>query len=131
MSLRLHLETEKYIVSTVQRETNTLEISCTEQNFPLPKSSQILSVDLFLDSDHLLSIGGRLRHANIPLPEKHPLLIPGKHHILIALNMHKCVQCHKLRRLLELQMMSNLPPARLEPGPPFSNVGVYVFEHND
>nr|XP_022305787.1 uncharacterized protein LOC111112553 [Crassostrea virginica] len=162
-SVSLYLETEKYIVRTVQRENYAPEISCLEQNLPLPKSSHILSLDPFLDSNHLLSIGGRLKHANIPLPEKHPLLIPGKHHIakllisqvhediqhqgrhltegslraagywvtgakrLISLHVHKCVPCRKLRRPLELQKMSDLPPDRLEPGPPFSNVGVDVF----
>ena len=103
------------------------------------------------------------KHTNIPLPEKNPLLFPGKHYIakllisqvhediqhqcrhltegalraagywvtgakrLIALHVHKCVPYRKLRRPLELQKMSDLPPDRLEPGPPFSNVGVDVF----
>nr|XP_022301036.1 uncharacterized protein LOC111109246 [Crassostrea virginica] len=162
-SVSLHLESEKYIVGTVQRKTYAPEIFCLEQNLPLSKSSHILSLDPFLDYNHLLSIGGRLKHANITLPEKHPLLIPGKHHIaklmisqvhkdiqpqgrhltegalraagywmtgakrLIALHMHNCVPCRKLRRPLELQKMSDLPPDRLEPCPPFSNVGVDVF----
>ena len=153
--MSLHLETEKYIVSTVQRETYAPEIFCLEQNLPLSKSSHILSLDPFLDYNHLLSIGGRLKHANIPLPEKHhiaKLLISQVHediqhqgrHLtegalraagywvtgakrLIALHMHKCVPCRKLRRPLELQKMSDLPPDRLEPGPPFSIVGVDVF----
>ena len=73
----MYLETEKYIVST---ERDALW-KYLEQNLPFPKSSHILSFDPFLDYNHLLSIGGRLKHTNIPLPEKRPLLIPGKHHI--------------------------------------------------
>ena len=93
-SVSLYLETEKYIVRTVQREIYAPEISCLEQNLPLPKSSHILSLDPFLDSNHLLSIGGRLKHADIPLPEKHPLLIPGKHHIakLLISKVHEDIQ---------------------------------------
>ena len=48
---------------------------------------------------------------------------------LIALHMHKCVPRRKLRRPLEFQKMSNLPPERLEPGPSFSNVE--TLEHHD
>lgn len=41
--------------------------------------------------------------------------------------IHHCVICKRLRGRLEEQKMSNLPSDRVNPDPPFSNVGVDVF----
>jgi hypothetical protein len=41
--------------------------------------------------------------------------------------IHKCVICRMLRREPQHQIMADLPSDRLEPGPPFTNVGVDVF----
>ena len=41
--------------------------------------------------------------------------------------IHNCVTCNKLRGKMEEQKMSNLPAERLDPGSPFTNVGVDVF----
>ncbi|XP_048747853.2 uncharacterized protein LOC125660050 [Ostrea edulis] len=162
-SVELYQEAERFIVRTVQREIYASEVSHIEQKLPLSRNSHILTLDPFLDSDNMLCIGGRIKHANIPLQEKHPLLIPGKHHIakllisqvhenvqhqgrhitegalraagfwvtgaklLIRTHIHNCVSCRKLRGSLEFQKMADLPPDRLEPSPPFTNVGVDVF----
>ena len=41
--------------------------------------------------------------------------------------IHKCVTCIKLRGKSQLQHMSNLPTARVEPSPPFTHCGIDVF----
>ena len=46
---------------------------------------------------------------------------------LISSVINKCVKCRKLRGSLACQKMVNLPQDRLEPGPPFTNVGVDCF----
>ncbi|XP_063408738.1 uncharacterized protein LOC134692218 [Mytilus trossulus] len=46
---------------------------------------------------------------------------------LISSLIHKCVTCRKLRGKTECQIMSDLPGDRLEPSPPFTNVGVDTF----
>lgn len=46
---------------------------------------------------------------------------------LVSNIIQKCLICNKLRGRMEEQKMSNLPAERLEPGPPFTNVGVDVF----
>lgn len=46
---------------------------------------------------------------------------------LIASVIHKCVKCRKLRGRQMLQQMADLPADRLEPGPPFTSVGVDTF----
>ncbi|VDI38982.1 Hypothetical predicted protein [Mytilus galloprovincialis] len=46
---------------------------------------------------------------------------------LVSSVISKCVKCRILRGSLCTQKMAMLPPDRLEPGPPFTNVGVDCF----
>ncbi|KAK3082869.1 hypothetical protein FSP39_007500 [Pinctada imbricata] len=46
---------------------------------------------------------------------------------LIASVISKCVMCRRLRGKLGWQKMSDLPKDRLDPGPPFTNVGIDNF----
>ena len=46
---------------------------------------------------------------------------------LISSVIHNCFKCRKLRGRQEIQKMSDLPLDRLEPGPPFTSVGVDTF----
>ncbi|KAK3099229.1 hypothetical protein FSP39_001287 [Pinctada imbricata] len=46
---------------------------------------------------------------------------------LISNVISACVPCRKMRGRLASQKMADLPADRLEPGPPFSNVGVDAF----
>ena len=52
-------------------------------------------------------------------------IIGGKR--LISSLIHKCVKCRRMRGKQMSQQMSDLPPDRLQPGPPFSSVGVDTF----
>ncbi|XP_061170421.1 uncharacterized protein LOC133179742 [Saccostrea echinata] len=46
---------------------------------------------------------------------------------LVSTIIYHCVTCRKLRRQVEHQKMADLPSDRLEPAPPFTNVGLDVF----
>ena len=46
---------------------------------------------------------------------------------LVSSIIFRCVTCRKLRGRQEVQKMADLPPDRLEPGAPFTNVGVDTF----
>ncbi|XP_033121877.1 uncharacterized protein LOC117120885 [Anneissia japonica] len=46
---------------------------------------------------------------------------------MVATIIGKCVTCRRLRRSTETQIMADLPQDRIEPGPPFTNVGLDVF----
>ena len=46
---------------------------------------------------------------------------------LVSSIIHKCVVCKKLRGKYAFQKMADLPSDRLEPSPPFTNVGVDTF----
>ena len=52
-------------------------------------------------------------------------IIGGKR--LISSLIHKCVKCRRMRGKQMSQQMSDLPQDRLQPGPPFSSVGVDTF----
>eukprot|EP00105_Crassostrea_gigas_P011500 XP_011427190.1 PREDICTED: uncharacterized protein LOC105328120 [Crassostrea gigas] len=46
---------------------------------------------------------------------------------LVSSVIYKCITCKKLRGKIAAQKMADLPADRLEPAPPFTNVGVDVF----
>ena len=65
------------------------------KNKPILKSSPISTLNPFIGSDDILRVGGRLKKAPVLISrEKHPVIIPGKHHIatLIVTQFHVEVQ---------------------------------------
>jgi hypothetical protein len=61
------------------------------RNKQIHKSSNLLSLNPFLDKDNILRVGGRIRHSNVNLDQKDPIVIPGSHHVtkLIIEQEHK------------------------------------------
>ena len=152
-----------FLLKNAQRESYPEEIQCLQNNKPLSNSSYIRALRPFLDDNGLIRVGGRLERAQVPYEEKHPILLPGRHHMSLLLARHfhekvfhqgrqftegsiraagywftgcrrlvsslisQCVKCRKLRVNYCCQKMADLPADRLEPGPPFSNVGVDAF----
>jgi len=57
---------------------------------PLNSKSKILSLHPFIDSNGIIRVGERLRHAPIEYSKKHPILLPSKHHLteLIIRDVH-------------------------------------------
>ncbi|XP_066585538.1 uncharacterized protein [Prorops nasuta] len=47
----------------------------------LPYKGKLLNLSPFIDEHGLIRVGGRLRQANIPFHQKHPILIPSRHHV--------------------------------------------------
>ncbi|XP_065921918.1 uncharacterized protein [Magallana gigas] len=82
-------ESEKLIIKTVQQEAYKEEIDYLKQGKALPCTSSFLCLGVFLDSDDILRVGGRLNRSNIlPQAEINPIVIPGKHHIATLLTRH-------------------------------------------
>jgi len=71
------------------------EWKCLESKLPLPSSSKLLCLNPFLDSNGIIRVGGRLRHAPINYNQKHPILLPNNHPVtrMIIINIH-CENFH-------------------------------------
>lgn len=61
------------------------------KGIPLPSQNPLYSLDVFLDKDGVLTVGGRLCNSSLPDSIKHPAIIPKDHHIakMIIAHHHK------------------------------------------
>ncbi|XP_066919725.1 uncharacterized protein [Clytia hemisphaerica] len=71
---------ERVIIRLAQCRAYQEEIATLESNQmnSLKKSSQLINLSPFLDSNNLLRVGGRIRNADIPFESKHPIILPRK-----------------------------------------------------
>ncbi|XP_052706858.1 uncharacterized protein LOC128182315 [Crassostrea angulata] len=150
-------ETENFIISVVQHSVYSEEIRCISSAQALPRGSTIQALGPGVDEQGILRVGGRLNKLKLDNFEKNPAIIPWSHHIATLLVRHhhdvlkhqalsdlqdpgsleekrlvisviyKCITSKKLRGKIAAQKMADLPADRLEPAPPFTNVGVDVF----
>ncbi|XP_018395629.1 PREDICTED: uncharacterized protein LOC108774108 [Cyphomyrmex costatus] len=72
---------EKAILRWVQREAFPEEFRCLSEDRPLPRKSPLQSLAVFMDEEGLIRVGDRLRHAEISLEQKNPIIIPAKHSV--------------------------------------------------
>ena len=96
-------DSANFIIREVQQEVYGKEILALKENNAIPKSSPIASLLPFIGSDDILRVGGRLKNAPVLISrEKHPIIIPGKHHIarLLTIHFHEEVQ-HQGRHFTE------------------------------
>ena len=77
---------ELFLLRSSQQRSFPLELKLLSQSPPqaLPKSSHLISINLFLASDELLHIGGRLSEAELPYHQKHPILLSAKDEFTIS-----------------------------------------------
>ncbi|XP_028410555.1 uncharacterized protein LOC114533252 [Dendronephthya gigantea] len=151
------------IIRSVQSESFKDEIHCSKNKKILSKSSQLRSLNPIIDPEGILRVGGRLHYVDSSYEERHPAILPSKHHIsrLIVENLHEevkhqgrhfthgmvrgkgfwivgekrlinrviheCFTCRRLRGKFQQQKMADLPPERVHPSPPFTNIGIDVF----
>jgi len=77
--VQLRNEVKLSLYRDVQLEFYSKEVECLSVGKALPRDSTILSLDPKLGSDGLLHVGGRLSRSKLPLLEKNPIVLPGKH----------------------------------------------------
>ncbi|GFV77149.1 integrase catalytic domain-containing protein [Trichonephila clavipes] len=87
------LETSiKKVVKLLQNGEYHTELTLLKCNKPLTKSSKLQSLNVFLDSEGILRVGGRLRlQQTLKFEQKHPVLIPKEHHFtsLVIRHFHR------------------------------------------
>ncbi|XP_078340696.1 uncharacterized protein LOC144627460 [Crassostrea virginica] len=100
--LQLIQKAENIIFREVQNETYHQEVSALQEKRSLPRNSSLLTLSPFLDENGILRVGGRLKASALPISEKHPILLPGKHHIasILVRHFHERIQ-HQGRHFTE------------------------------
>lgn len=63
----------------IQRDHFKLEVKALENNEEIPGSSPLKALNVFLDTDGLLRVGGRLRNADLLPAHKNPVVLPNNH----------------------------------------------------
>ncbi|CAJ0956272.1 unnamed protein product [Ranitomeya imitator] len=76
------------IIRTIQRECYAKELDNLNKGQPVPRDSVLKKLYPIIDQDGLLRIGGHLQEAEVELGEKHPIIIPGHHHVTTQLVQH-------------------------------------------
>lgn len=66
-------------IRIIQNEIYSKEIKTLQETQSVHKKSSIVSLNPWLDSNGILRVGGRLKHANISFNAKHPIILPAKH----------------------------------------------------
>ncbi|GFU77361.1 integrase catalytic domain-containing protein [Trichonephila clavipes] len=75
----------KFLVKTIQQAEYSQEISHLKYHKPIPRSSKLLSLNIFLDEDEILRVSGRLtKQPTLSFDQKFPIIIP-KHHPITTL----------------------------------------------
>ncbi|GFU98493.1 integrase catalytic domain-containing protein [Trichonephila clavipes] len=84
------LETSiKKVVKLLQIEEYHTELILLKCNKPFPKCSKLQSLNVFLDSEGFLRVGGRLRlQQTLKFEQKHSMLIPKNHHFTCLIIRH-------------------------------------------
>ena len=74
----------------------------------LKKSSRLYRLDPFLDNEGIIRVGGRVNQAVCSYSEKHPIVLPRKHHIteLVIRHCHEKSQ-HQGRGITTNEIRSN------------------------
>ena len=69
----------KSLVRRCQNEAFSDDIARLKRNRHLHSSSQLLTLNPFLDPEGILRLGGRIGRAKLPYDELHPPILPGRH----------------------------------------------------
>ncbi|GFW40650.1 uncharacterized protein TNCV_2835941 [Trichonephila clavipes] len=78
----------KIVIQTVQKSQFHSEIQLLNKKHPLPNSSTLLPLDIFLDTDGIIKVGGRLKNSSLSPIQKHPILLPKSHHLTNLVIQH-------------------------------------------
>ena len=81
---------------------------CSLKKGPMKKASPIRRLDPFKDQDGILHVGGRIRHADLPFQEKHPLILPKRGHITdLVIRHHHTNTRHQGRGITHTSIQSS------------------------
>lgn len=96
------------IVKLVQGSCFAREFKDLSQQKVVSRSSQLAKLDVFLDEDKLIRVGGRIRGSGLSDEVKHPLILPSDHELswLIIQHFHELTH-HQGRGMTCSEVRSN------------------------
>ncbi|XP_045483078.1 uncharacterized protein LOC123688551, partial [Harmonia axyridis] len=77
------------LIKLAQGQTFQNEIEALRKGQALHKSSRLIALNPFLDSENIIRVGGRLQSANIPYDQKHQIVLPIKHNLTNLIIRHE------------------------------------------
>ena len=82
--------------------------SIADKNRVLRKSSRLHRLDPYMDDHGLIRVGGRIKRSELSIDNKHPVILPRKHHVttLIISHYHQKVQ-HQGRGMTLSELRAN------------------------
>lgn len=95
------------LIYICQRKAYLPEIMLMDADLPLGKRSKLLPLNPFIDRASHLRVGGRLKNADIPYSQRHPIILPSSDHLTTLIIRHE----HE--RLLHAGQQSVLASLRL------------------
>ena len=90
LSVQELMSAESLLLRHVQAQSYEQELRCLTQGDPVNRSSTLTDLCPVLNSEGLLCVGGRLRHAELPDASKFPVILPHKSPLseMISREMH-------------------------------------------
>lgn len=84
------IKVEQRILRLIQKTQFSDEITRIS-NSERVKGTKLATLNPMIDGSGLLRVDGRLQNANIPISQKHPILLPSRHHVtdLIIREIHE------------------------------------------
>lgn len=90
INLQEAYEAELRLILYIQQSVFHVEIQSLRQKKPLPHQSKLKALNIFLDNDNMIRVGGRLQHAKLPYNQQHQIVLPKCHFSkLILEHLHK------------------------------------------
>ncbi|KAI2646413.1 Pro-Pol polyprotein [Labeo rohita] len=85
---------EHVIIKDLQKQAYGKEIEHLKKGKQLTKGNKLYQLDVFMDSNGIVKVGGRLHHSTLCDSLKHPIVIPKEHHVtkLIIAHHHEKIQ---------------------------------------
>jgi hypothetical protein len=75
----------KCIIRCVQRESFSTELHDIQKGKSVDKKSNLFLLNVFVDSEQIIRVGGRLKHSDQAFDTKHQIVLPKKHHVTTIL----------------------------------------------
>ncbi len=75
----------KSITKAIQLREFAREVKNLEESHFISNKSSVSNLNVFLDSDGIMRVGGRLAHSQQPYDVKHQIILPKNHHVTTIL----------------------------------------------